>query len=67
MLDRVRSTISNLPDISFEEYFIQYMMSVQDSNIESEASSIFKNVSPDVSNVIRADRLVSKTFERLVK
>lgn len=67
MLDKVKATIDNLPDVSFEQFYIQYIMNVQDNNIELESIAIFKHVSPDVSNLISADHLIHRTFERLVK
>lgn len=67
MLETVKQTIADLPDITFDEYFMNYVMSVQDRNIQLESASVFRNVSPDIKNVLSADRLVQKNFERLVR
>lgn len=37
-LKTIKTEISNLPYISFEEYFQTYIMKVQDSNIDNEMS-----------------------------
>jgi hypothetical protein len=37
-LKTIKTEISNLPYISFEEYFQDYVMKVQDSNIDNEMS-----------------------------
>lgn len=43
MLETVKSTINNLPSISFERYFIEYIMNMQDLNIDNEVSFLLRN------------------------
>lgn len=43
MLETVKSTINNLPSISFEEYYTQYVMQMQDMNIDNEVSFLLRN------------------------
>ncbi len=42
-LKTIKTEISNLPYISFEEYFQHYVMEVQDSNIDTEMSFFLNN------------------------
>lgn len=54
-LQTIKTEISNLPYISFEEYFHQYVFSVQDSNIDDEMHFFVNNnfLSPEtLSNAI---------------
>ena len=54
-LKTIKTEISNLPYISFEEYFQYYVMEVQDSNIDMEMSFFLNNnfISYDIlSNMI---------------
>lgn len=64
MLETVRSEIKNLPSCTFSQYFIEYVMSVQDSNIDSEFSYLRRHNQLDILNV---DRLISEYLSRLVK
>ena len=43
MLETVLQTINNVPSISFEEYFTEYVMEIQDANIDSEVSFLLRN------------------------
>lgn len=36
MLAKLKEYISNLPDISFDEYYMDYIFSVQDDNLQRE-------------------------------
>ena len=66
MLEIIQQTIKNLPDISFNEFFIQYVMSVQDTNLDVEFISIFKSTSCNVSDIVKLERLVNRNHERLM-
>ena len=66
MLEIIQQTIKNLPDISFNEFFIQYVMSVQDTNLDVELISIFKSTSCNVSDIVKLERLVNRNHERLM-
>lgn len=63
MLETVKAAIDSLPDISFEEYFMQYVLSVQDSNIEQEFLFLLDRNILDVPNI---GHLIQKTYEGLV-
>lgn len=39
MLESIKKKISSLPDETFSHYFVQYMMTVQDTNIDKELHS----------------------------
>lgn len=67
MLEIIQQTIKNLPDISFNEFFIQYVMSVQDTNLDVELISIFKSTSCNVSDIVKLERLVNRNHERLME
>lgn len=43
MLETILQTINNIPSISFEEYFTNYVMEIQDANIDSEVSFLLRN------------------------
>lgn len=64
MLETVKESIHNLPDISFQEFYSDYVMKVQDDNIDEEFRflSSNNNLTP-----LSINRLISKSFERLVK
>lgn len=49
MLETVKSFISkDLPCISFDMYFVEYLISVQDSNIDAELKFLIRNNSLNV-------------------
>lgn len=60
MLETVKQLISNSPDISFTEYYQQYVMDIQDYNLCLEVDSL-KN-----PNVLSVTRLVAKLHKELV-
>lgn len=66
MLEVIKDAIDAVPDIPFHRFYIQYMLSVQDINIELEMGSTFKNVTLDVSALSSVDRLIHTTYEGLV-
>ena len=55
MLETVKHTIKNIPFITFEEYFIQYVMQMQDTNIDDEVTFVMRNNSLSTLSV---DRLI---------
>ena len=67
MLENVKLAIENIRDIPFEQFYLEYMMEVQDSNIECEVVSTFRKVSSDVSSLTQTDHLIHTTFEGLVR
>ena len=54
--------IYSLPDISFNEFYTMYMMSVQDTNIKMEFDFLVQRnqLAPD-----NMDILIKNTYERL--
>lgn len=61
LLETVKSYIRDLDDITFEQYFDQYAMSVQDANISSEVTFNVRH-----SSVLDIERLAQDQHERLV-
>lgn len=62
MLGTVKSYISNLPDIPFNRYFNNYIMDVQDDNIENEMKFL---LSRNTLNIYMMDNIISETYRRL--
>ena len=64
MLETVKESIHDLPNISFQEFYSNYVMHVQDENIDEELRflSSNNNLTP-----LSINRLISTSFERLVK
>lgn len=55
MLETVKQTIENLPYIKFGDYFHQYVLSVQDMNIDAEIAFFVKH---NFLNALAIDRLI---------
>lgn len=49
MLETIKSFIVSLPEESFQDYYVKYILDTQDSNIEEEFAFLMKNNSLDVS------------------
>ena len=62
MLDTVEATIKNLPSISFEEFYVQYIDHIEDRIIGKEAQRMFSLVY-DSKNVAR----IEKSLESMMK
>ena len=64
MLETVKSHIqASANDVPFNQFYIEYVMRVQDENIERELyTMLHKNVDIDV---MMMDRLINSTFEGL--
>lgn len=62
MLETVKTCIQSTPDIPFQEFFQQYVLSVQDSNIDREFNYL---VSRNVLGVNSIGILLKNTIERL--
>lgn len=67
MLDRIEDEIQSVPDIPFYQFYINYMLAVQDSNIQMEISSTFRRIRPDVKDIRDINRLIDSTYSRMVK
>ena len=64
MLTTVKEFINNLPNISFEQFYISYIMKVQDDNIVSETKFLNANNLLDVGMI---ETTIMKEFERLIQ
>lgn len=62
MLETVKQCIQSAPDISFQEFFQMYVLSVQDSNIDREFSYL---VNRNVLGVNSMGVLIKNTIEGL--
>ena len=60
MLDTIKSYISEVPNIPFEEYYQRYIFQVQDMNIEAEVSGI------KTDDILSLDRLIAKLHKELL-
>lgn len=63
MLATIKQLINSTPDISFADYFTDYMMVVQDSNIDREFDFLLKMNRLDVDSM---QLLINHTYERLM-
>ncbi len=62
MLETVKSCMNNILNTSFDKYFLQYVMEVQDSMIAEELSYMLKYNVVDVKLV---DRAISDAVKEL--
>lgn len=63
MLDRIKQYISDLSDITFNEYYQSYIMQVQDRNIESELKHLS---SRNVLSIYTMDQLIADTVKEAI-
>ena len=63
MLETIKEYINSLPEITFNEYYTNYMLDVQDSNIEKEFRQITESPRTDVRFM---DKLINNTMKGLV-
>lgn len=64
MLETINDFIQSLPNISFDQFYNDYIASVQDSNIDDEIAYIIKH---NALNLSMMDRLIQHTHERLMQ
>lgn len=62
MLDQIEATINNLPSISFEEYYLQYIDDVERHIIQSETDRMFALLH-DRKSIAR----IEKSIDNLLK
>lgn len=60
MLETIKKAIEEVPFISFEEYFTNYVMAVQDVNIDNEVSFMLRNNS---LTTLALDKLINNEVE----
>ena len=63
MLGTVKSFISDLHDISFNLYFVNYIIRIQDEDLENEFRYLTSHNTISISKV---DKLIENTYESLV-
>lgn len=63
MLEIVKSCIENLDTISFNLYFVNYIIKVQDINLENEFKYL---ASHNCMSISKVDKLIENTYEGLV-
>ncbi len=61
MLDLVMKMIKDSPCISFERFFQNYVMKVQDESINAEVSFLFRNNFPSENSMIK---LINKEVDQ---
>lgn len=67
MLETIKQTIKDLPSITFEEYFISYVMQVQDSSINTEMNFVLRN---NFLTPVDIDKLVNQevtSYDKLLR
>ena len=64
MLENVKNSIHDVTTQTFEAFFDEYVMSVQDFNLITE---IQHNVRKNDSDIMNIERLANEQHERLVK
>lgn len=63
MLDKIKKYISDLSDITFNEYYQSYVMQVQDRNIEFELKHLS---SRNVLSIYTMDQLIADTVKEAI-
>ena len=64
MLETIKHTIEQLPDIDFHTFYTAYMLTVQDTNIAAEFKHL---INKNLLGVSTMDLLIKNTFEELKK
>lgn len=64
MLETVKDCINTTPDISFGQFYNQYVLTVQDNNIESEFQYLIRR---NLLNTSIMDLVIQHTHERLIQ
>lgn len=59
MLDTIKGYIKELPDQDFDDYYQNYIFSVQDQNLLAEIESI------KTSDIMSLDKLIAKLHKEL--
>ncbi len=62
MLETIKDYISSSPNVPFEKFYLEYMMRVQDENIEYEMSYMLLN--NDI-NALILSKVIENTYEGL--
>lgn len=65
-LQTVQTTIQNLPDVSFEDYYQQYVQDSQDMIVSKEASLLRASLT-SLKDVTKADKEISDMIKEFLK
>ena len=60
MLETIKSYITSSSDVTFEEYYQQYIFDVQDQNIDKEIGAVRPN------DILALDKLIAKLHKELL-
>jgi len=63
MLTTVKQYIKDLSDISFNEFFVQYIMKVQDTNIEQSTKHLYNTGTTDLKSI---NKVIDTTLRSLL-
>lgn len=63
MLEIVRNCIESLDDISFQLYFVNYIIKMQDIDLDNEFRYLTTH---NLMSISKVDRLISNAYEGLV-
>jgi len=67
MLEKIKQAIDEVPNIPFSQYYVQYIMSVQDINIELEIASAFRYQSLGLSLLKDTSSALENSYKGLVE
>ena len=62
MLDTIRRCIAAQPDIDFNQFFVEYILSVQDGDIYNEIEHVMNQAKLDLTHVNRYINKLQKEF-----
>lgn len=63
MLETIKQCIWNIPDISFNQFYIRYILAVQDTNINNEFKYMIDHNTLDIGMM---DNVIQSTYEGLM-
>lgn len=66
MLETIKYTIENIPDVTFHQYYIDHVIAIQDRNIENEINATFRNLCPESKTLLSIDKLISKIHKEVI-
>lgn len=64
MLETIKRCINDVPNISFAQFYSEYILTVQDNNIESEFQYMIHH---NLLNTSMMDTIIQHTHERLIQ
>lgn len=69
MLERIKHLVdeSRSSKVPFNQFYVQYMMEVQDQNMDIEVSNMFKRIAVEVGTLKQVDKMIDTEHRKLVK